>query len=348
MTDDSTDAETEAPHLEAVAAPEPETPSTLPGRLTLGPSPGPIALTDQLAVAGRKAMWLHLDRLLAREPGVRDPERPDELRKYRVAIRRLRAALRMFAAAYPKSQVRPLRSSLGDLARAVGAVRDLDLRIADLNRWALERGGDAQAAVAVLASVWVRDRERALAALLSRLDSRRHRRFLERLIAFVDASPATEGSSRGSPARTVGDRLASQLWAAYEDVRAFGPVLRWADLETIHDLRIAGKRLRDDLDFLSGVLPPEQAWLSERLVTLQDHLGTLNDATVAVAAVRAFLEHRHAALGQRERAEITAYLVDREREVATLRRSIWRPWRPVAGIGFARRLSRLVVVRPAA
>jgi CHAD domain-containing protein len=342
--EESTDTSSES--TEAVAGQAPETLPTLPDRLTLGPSPGPIALNDQLAVAGRKAMWLHLDRMLAREPGVRDPERPDELRKYRVAIRRLRAALRMFAAAYPKGQVKPLRGSLGDLARAVGAVRDLDLRIADLNRWALERGGDAQAAVAVLVSAWVRDRERALAALLARLDSRRHRPFIERLIAFVDASPATDRSGRGAPAHTVGDRLASQVWTAYEDVRAFGPVLRWADLETIHDLRIAGKRLRDDLDFLAGVLPPGQAWLSERLVALQDHLGTLNDATVAVAAVRAFLEHRHAALGPRERAEITAYLVDREREVTTLRRSIWRPWRPVAGIGFARRLSRLVVVRP--
>ena len=313
----------------------------------LGPAPGPVALTDQLAAAGRKAMWLHLDRLLTREPGVRDPERPDELRKYRVAIRRLRAALRMFASAYPDREVRPLRRALGDLAGAVGAVRDLDLRLADLNRWALARGGEAQAAVAVLSAAWSRDRRRALRALLATLDSRRHRRFLARLIAFVDASPAAERTTKGTPPHTVGDRLASQLWAAYEDVRVFGPVLRSADLETIHDLRIAGKRFRDDLEFLAGVLPPERAWLTERLVALQDHLGTLNDATVAVTAISALLEHRHAALSPAERSEITAYLVEREREVDTLRRSIGRRWRPVAGISFARRLSRLVVVNPA-
>jgi triphosphatase len=315
--------------------------------LTLGPEPGPIAFTVRLAVAGRQARWVHLDRLKSREPGVRDPERPDDLRNYRVAIRRLRAALWMFATAYPNRQIKPLRRALVDLAGDVGAVRDLDLRIADLNRWAMERGGDAPASVAVLSSAWGRDRQRALQSLLSTLDSRRHRRFLGRLIAFVDESPAVERASGAAPAHTVGDRLASQLWAAYEDMRAFAPVLRWANLETIHELRIAGKRLRDDLQFLSGVLPPEQDWLTQRLVALQDHLGTLNDATVAVAAVRGFLEHRHAALSAGERSEIAAYLADREREVVTLRRSIWRPWRPVAGIGFARRLSRLVVVRPA-
>lgn len=316
-------------------------------RRTLGPAPGPITLADSLAVAGRKAMWVQLDRLLAREPGVRDPERPDELRKYRVAIRRLRAALRMFASAYPKREVQPLRRALGDLARSVGAVRDLDLRIADLDRWALERGGDAPAGVAVLSTTWARDRQRGLDALLSTLDSKRHRRFLARLIAFVDESPVPDLTTAGAPAHTVGDRLASQLWAAYEDVRAFGPVLDSASLETIHDLRIAGKRLRDDLEFLAPVLPPEREWLAERLVALQDHLGTLNDATVAVTAVRGFLERKHAATGVAEQTEIAAYLADREREVADLRQSIGRPWRPIAGIAFARRLSRVVVVRPA-
>lgn len=319
--------------------------ATLSDRLALGPAPGPILLTDLLATAGRKAMWVHLDRMLMREPGVRDPERPDELRKYRVAIRRLRAALRMFAPAFPDREIRPLRRGLADLAAGVGAIRDLDNRIADLDRWATERGGDAPAGVVALSEAWARDRQRAVTGLYGRLDSRRHRRLLTALVAFVDLAPANR-RARHAPAYTVHDRLASLLWAAYEDVRAFAPVIRWADLETIHELRIAAKRLRDDLDFLADVLPPERALLADRLVALQDHLGALNDATVTVAAVRAFLEHWGASPG--EQAQIAAYLTDREREVALLRRTIWRPWRPVAGIVFARKLSRVVVARPAA
>jgi len=313
-------------------------------RLTLGPAPGPILLSDLLATAGRKAMWIHLDRMLMREPGVRDPERPDELRKYRVAIRRLRAALRMFATAYPDRDVRPLRRGLADLAAAVGAIRDLDNRVADLNTWAIERGGEAPAGVAVLAEAWARDRERAVTGLYARLDSRRHRRLLTALVAFVDLAPPAVRRGRQPRAQTVYDRLASLVWTAYEDVRAFAPVIRWADLETIHEIRIAGKRLRDDLDFLADVLPPDRMALVERLVALQDHLGALNDATVTVAAVRAFLEHWVASPGEQE--HIGAYLTDKERAVAALRRSISRPWRPVVGIVFARRLSRLVVARP--
>lgn len=328
-------ASDDVPVAEAAAAPE---------RITLGPAPGPILLSDLLATAGRKAMWLHLDRMLTREPGVRDPERPDELRKYRVAIRRLRAALRMFAPAYSDREVRPLRRGLSDLAAVVGAIRDLDNRIADLDRWATEQAGGAPAGVKVLSESWARDRERAVTGLYARLDSRRHRRLVTALVAFVDLAPPANRRARHPRAYTIHDRIASLLWTAYEDVRVFAPVLRWADLETIHELRIAGKRLRDDLDFLADVLPPERAWLGERLVALQDHLGALNDATVTVAAVRAFLENWVASPGEQE--QIGAYLADKERQAAVLRRSIWRPWRPVAGIGFARKLARVVVARP--
>ncbi len=320
------------------------TPAPVPERLSLGPAPGPILASDLLATAGRKAMWIHLDRMLTREPGVRDPDRPDDLRKYRVAIRRLRAALRLFEPAYPNRQTRPLRRGLSDLAAAVGTIRDLDNRIADLGRWATERGGDAPAGVTALSDAWLRDRQRAVAGLSARLDSRRHARLLAALVAFVDLAPPGTRRAREPRPYTVHDRIASLLWSAYEDARAFAPVIRWADLETIHELRIAGKRLRDDLDFLADVLPPERAWLVERLVALQDHLGALNDATVTVAAVRAFLEHWGASPG--EQAQIAAYLTDKEREVALLRRTIWRPWRPVVGISFARKLSRLVVARP--
>lgn len=315
-------------------------------RPTLGPNPGPIALTDLATAAGRKAMWVHLDRMLAREPAIQDPAQPDELRRYRVATRRLRAALRMFRFAYPDLETRPLRRGLSDLAAAVGAIRDLDNRTADLDRWAMDRGGDAPAAVAVLSAAWARDRRRAIDRLGDRLASRGHRRLLSALARFVQASPPSKRTDRHLRGATINDRLASLLWAAYEDVRAFAPVVRSADLATIHDLRIATKRFRDDLEFLADVLPAERAWLLERLVALQDHLGALNDATVAADAVRGFVDRRQERLSPVERAATDAYLESKEQEVATLLRSLDHPWRPVAGLAFARRLGRLVVTRP--
>ena len=342
-------AETPAePSPESGAAPGPVLP-------TLGDPPGPIIASDDLAVAARKAMWTHVARLLERELTILDPEHPDDLRRYRVAVRRLRAATRLFRDALPGRELRALRHDLSQLADTIGRQRDLENRIADLRRWAKERAegepGDgarpgSEAAVAPLLEAWEGEQVRLRADLAVEMASRHHRRLLVRLAELVDATSAKADDDVTGDA--VGDRVASRLWAAYEDVRAYSRVLRWADLETLHQLRIAAKRLRDSLDLLGDLVGPERTWLTERLVLLQDHLGATNDAAVTARAVRAYLEGHHQRLTPAEASDIAAYLTDRERTVARLRRGVGRPWRAVSGITFARRLSRIVVIRPSA
>ena len=57
----------------------------------------------------------------------------------------------------------------------------------------------------------------------------------------------------------VRETAPSRIWAAYEQVRSYEPVLRWADVPTLHELRIAGKWLRYSLEFVQeplGTTPP--------------------------------------------------------------------------------------------
>jgi triphosphatase len=318
-------------------------PAGIPAPSELGPPPGKILPTDSVAAAGRKAMWLHVDRLLRHEAVMREPEHADELRRYRVATRRLRAAIRLFGPAFKKSDVEPLSDSLAEVADVVGVVRDLDVRIDGLIAWAAGREGDAVALVQPLIDAWRAERRSALALLERRLASRRHARTLVRLVEFVhtDGLPA----SIERPGHVVRDRAGSGVWLAFERVREFAPSIRWADTPTLHRLRIQAKRLRYSLEFLGDVLGPDRPWLVERLVALQDHLGALNDATVTAAAVRAFLDQHQARLSPAERGEVVAYLDDRERQARTLRRSVGRPWRAINGITFARRLARTALIR---
>jgi CHAD domain-containing protein len=337
--------DTDAPErdvLEAASAPRPERQLPTPPS-DLGPPPGPILPTDGLAVAGRKAMWLHVDRLLRHEAAMRDPDHADELRKFRVATRRLRAALRLFRAAYRAAEVEPIDDGLSEIADAVGLVRDLDVRIAGLREWAEARGAGAPAAVQPLVDAWASERQSGMAMLERRLASRRHARLLARLVEFVH--PIEREGHPERPGRIVRDLTGSQVWRAFERVREFASMIRWADAPTLHRLRIQAKRLRYSLEFLAEVLGPDKPWLVERLVALQDHLGALNDAVVTAAAVRSFLEARQLGLTAEQRAEIVAYLDDRERAVRTRRRGTGRPWRAVNGITFARRLARTAIVR---
>jgi CHAD domain-containing protein len=309
----------------------------------LGPPPGQILPTDGLAVAGRKAMWLHVDRLLRHEAAMRDPEQADELRRFRVATRRLRAALRLFRAAYRGAEIDPIDDGLSEVADAVGLVRDLDVRTGGLLEWAAERGPDSILAVQPLVDAWASERRTGMAMLERRLASRRHARLLGRLVDFVH--PTERGTHPERPGRIVRDLAGSQVWRAFERVREFAPMIRWADAATLHRLRIQAKRLRYSLEFLADVLGPDKAWLVERLVALQDHLGALNDAVVTSAAIRSFLEERQLGLTPLQRTEIVAYLDDRERAARTLRHGTGRPWRAVNGITFARRLARTAIVR---
>jgi CHAD domain-containing protein len=313
------------------------TPPALP---SLGQAPGDIDVDDAFAVAGRKAMWPHVRRLLDVEAALRDPNRPHDLKRYRVATRRLRAALRAFEGAFPRREVRDLRDDLGELATVAGAARDLEVRIADLTQWALERGGEAPAGVRPLSETWQAERADALARLDARFSTRRHRRLLEDLVAFVEAPAGSARRAGETPVRPIGLQAGSLIWDSYERLLAYDRGIRWADLVTMHQLRIEAKRLRYLLEFLGEILGPERSDLIVRLVAVQDHLGLLNDAAVTSAAVRTFLQEGSRPLGPIERAEISTYLHERERETLRLRRGATRPWRAVAGVTFARRLAR--------
>jgi len=78
------------------------------------------------------------------------------------------------------------------------------------------------------------------------------------------------------------------------------------------------------------------------VTALQDHLGLLHDADVAASMTRAFLVERAGRLSEAETGAIGRYLVDREREVSRLRRSVGGPWRGVGGLTFRRNLGRAV------
>jgi hypothetical protein len=57
---------------------------------------------------------------------------------------------------------------------------------------------------------------------------------------------------------------------------------------------------------------------------------------------RTFLVEHAGSLSSIENAAIGRYLVDREREVARLRRSIGTSWRGIASMSFRRALGRVV------
>jgi CHAD domain-containing protein len=310
-------------------------------RLVVGKTPG-VTADDHVAEAGRKVMRFHLARMLAREAGVREGHDLEEVHAMRVATRRQRAAWRVFGSSFRPGRTKRYRNGLREIASRLGAVRDLDVLLEAADIYRADLPVSEQRALEPLLTDWRQHRDDARVLLVRELDSEGYRRWVDDYRDFVRTEGAAVMPVLPTQPHRVRDTAASRIWTAYEQVRGYEPVLRWADVETLHELRIAGKWLRYTLEFARDALGDDAAPLIARVTVLQDHLGLMNDADVSASMARTFLVEHAGDLSALESASIGRYLVSREREVARLRRTIGAPWRGVAGVTFRRTLGRVV------
>jgi CHAD domain-containing protein len=333
-------AEAPADATAAISADAAEAP-----RAARSPKPGPrtigIVADDSMPEAARKVLRFHFSRMQRREAGTRAGSDAEDLHEMRVATRRMRAAWRVFDGAFKAGKTRKMRRHLGTIADRLGAVRDLDVLIEGLEAYRLGLDEDQRPGLDPILSVWQRQRAAARTLLLGELDSNRYASFAKEMEEFLDAgsNAAAAVATPTSPHR-VRDRAASELWASYEAVRAYELVYEWADVETLHALRIATKWLRYTLEFFGETLGPDCARLLQRVVALQDHLGCLHDADVATKLARDLLVARAGELSKTETEVVGAYLHSRERELARRRRALGPIWRAVNGAPFRRGLGR--------
>jgi len=329
------------PTTSDVLVDEEEAPSPHDARLVVGRTPGVLA-DDHIAEAGRKVMRFHLARMLARETGVRDGKDLEDVHAMRVATRRQRAAWRVFGESYRHGRTRRYRRGLRETASRLGAVRDLDVLLEAADIYRNDQPVREQRALEPLLRDWREHRDDARVLLVRELDSDAYRRWVDDYRDFVRTEGAGVLPVQPTQPHRVRDTAGSRIWTAYEQVRGYEPVLRWADVETLHELRIAGKWLRYTLEFVREALGDDAGPLIERVTALQDHLGLMNDANVSGSMARTFLVEHAGDLSELESAAIGRFLLSREREVARLRRSIGSSWRGVAGVTFRRRLGRML------
>jgi CHAD domain-containing protein/adenylate cyclase class IV len=284
----------------------------------------------------RSIVLTQLARVGGHEPAARAGD-DEALHKMRVATRRMRAAWAVFEDVLPKAS--GLRRDVRDLARALGAVRDLDVLGAYLAAVSADAAEADCEGLGRLAADWSARRDAGAERLSALLDTQAQ----HRLPDLLRAALAKPSGSRAHPAvRRVRDAAASRTWAAYETVRVYEPVLRWADTPTLHQLRIEGKRLRYTLEFFSPALGTGSAPLIARTVALQDLLGSLHDEDVAAGLARTFLIERNRDLTTPETAAIGRFVARAERDMRRHRAAVPRTWRGVGGATFRRSLGRLL------
>jgi CHAD domain-containing protein len=310
-------------------------------RAKTGPRTIGIVAEDSMPEAAIKVLRFHFSKMQRREAGTRNGVDVEELHDMRVSTRRMRAAWRIFDGAFKAGKTKKIRRHLETLADRLGAVRDLDVLIEGLEAYSVGLDEEQRPGLEPLLSLWRRQRANARTQLIAELDSPGYSSFIREMEEFMEAG-ANEAAAVATPTapHRVRDRAASEIWATYEAVRSYELVLPWADVETLHDLRISAKWLRYALEFFGETLGPDGVRLLARVVALQDHLGLLHDADVATKLARDLLVARSGELSKPETEAIGAYLHSREREVARRRRALGPIWRAVDGAPFRRALGR--------
>lgn len=264
-------------------------------RLARGEAAGPVharrvALRGAmgLARAGREVVGAALEQLQANEEGVLAADDPEFVHQARVALRRLRSALRLFRRTIGRRRSRAWRASLARLSAALGVARDWDVFALESLPAVLAQHGDARLAE-VLANKARRRAARERTRAAHAVESPGYTRTvlaISRWLADADGERMPRRRERRAHEESL------EAFAARVIARRHHAFLEHArhpehlDAGERHRLRIEAKRLRYGVDALASLFPsPRTERYRDALSGLQDALGEANDAVNAARLV---------------------------------------------------------------
>ena len=300
-----------------MSAPAP--PSNGPALITTDDLPAPLTAAPQDSPAHhvRAALDLRLRALLAHDPGTREGADIEHLHQMRVAVRRMRAALKAARPLLDAVWADDLRAELGWLGRALGPVRDLDVLLLRLHGEIATLPDREQAAGTELVAALLEEHAAARSEMLAVLESGRYQNLLERLADAIRLPLPTPSATQVQP--ELVDLVRAEVRTLTKAVRRAGDD---PPDQTLHDLRIRGKRVRYVGELVEPMLGEPVKRLLKATAGLQEVLGDHQDACVAEQRLRGLLD----GLGEYPDAHVVfvaGRLVERERARATQKRAEW-------------------------
>jgi inorganic triphosphatase YgiF len=222
-----------------------------------------------------------LDQMQRNYAGTIASEDPEYIHQMRVATRRLRACLRLFAPLLPADYADGLLLPLREMMGLLGNARDLDVLLTGICAPVIT-ALPGEPRLAALAGIVTDHRHAARLSAARHLESREFGRFMVRIAARLHRPPtpmlpSPVPQNAEAPA-SIGDFAAARLRRLRHKVRTLAEQARLDDPTSLHALRIGIKRLRYAMEFFTSLAHgkaqrKQAAWLAE----IQDTLGELND-----------------------------------------------------------------------
>jgi CHAD domain-containing protein len=289
----------------------------------------------------------YVDAMTAARLRLDDPSDTEALHDFRVALRRLRTALRAYRRYLKGSTPDALRRRLHDLARATNAGRDAEVQLAWAEAQRDKLGARQRGGYRWLVKRSTKRRRRAYEALRREVDAafdKLERRLHQRLTVYR-SEVRREGDE---PAPTFGEAVASLLRSHARDLSARLARIGASgdDDRAAHQARIAGKHLRYLMEPLVAQVASAEH-LVGRLKSLQDLLGELHDVVllderIATAIRRSDRGHKGARPREQDRPGLVALAREARSRHAELFATLRGAWLDGRGGDFFRQLDQTV------
>jgi adenylate cyclase len=218
-----------------------------------------------------------LTHLQSNHAGTLQSDDAEFVHQMRVATRRLRAALRLFGPALPSGFDEALVPPLRELMRSLGQARDLDVLVAEIVA-PVSRAIPDEPRVTELVSAITNRQYSARTEIRQVLRQPAYGRLLLQAGRLLQQSPfvdAPHADAEDSALIPFADRRLRKMLRRIHELAA---VARVDYPPSLHELRIAIKRLRYAIEFFGAIIPGKSGnTVVKRLAGLQDELGQLND-----------------------------------------------------------------------
>ena len=281
-----------------------------------------ILPTDPIAEAGRVIFAQQIRRMLSHEAGSRTGDDIESVHQMRVAIRRMRSLFNLISAHYRPKTVAKFELGLRQTARALGAIRDLDVLILDLQDYQRTLPPQDQEALALVVSILDERRSASRVRLIQLLDSKRYARFIRGFQRFAKR-PAlgVRRLKRSEAPHQLRHVLPLLLHERMARVKAYDTVLPASDDAILHALRVEYKQLRYALEFFQPILGRSAGHFLKQVKEMQEILGRINDIAV-------FSEYvgRLDRLPPAQSAVLEGYVSARNNELVVLRERFYDAW----------------------
>lgn len=277
---------------------------------------------DPVAEAGRKVFAQQIRRMKRHEAGSRTGEDIESVHQMRVSIRRMRSLFKLIGAHYRAKTVDKYERGLRQIARVLGAIRDLDVLILDLQAYQAALSTEDKVAIAQVIAVLDERRRASRVRLNKRFDSKRYARFLRQFQRFAKRpKKGARPLKRNETPHQLRHVLPLLLHERLARVRAYDTVLPASDDAILHALRVEYKQLRYALEFFQPILGRSARSFLTQVKAMQEILGRIHDIAVFSETIS-----RLDRLTPEQAAALEGYLSSRNDELLALRDQFYQAW----------------------